>query len=329
VLNLSVLRRRSRAARIPLIDAARGAALLAMFVFHLTWDFSYFGYIDSQIVFERGFVIFGDTIGSTFLAVVGASLVLAHAPNFRPRAYWRHLAIIVVAATAVSLATYVFIPDGFIFFGILHCIALASLIALPFLFLPWWAAALAAVLAIAAPRLFVSPAFDAPMWWWTGLSTFEPRTNDYRPILPWLGVLLCGVALMKIGDLFALRELLARWQPRNFISRGVIFGGRHSLAIYLVHQPIFFGLVALLATIAPPQGASADARFFSSCQAQCEGAGQPHPICSGVCTCLADELREQGLWMRTVGNQLQTEERERLGEMARACLREKRRLNEE
>jgi len=320
---------RRRASRIPLVDAVRGAALLAMFVFHLTWDFSYFGFVDSQIVFERAFSIFGDTIGSTFLGIAGASLVLAHAPKFRAYAYWRHLAIIVAAAAAVSLATYIFIPDGFIFFGILHCIALASLIALPFLFLPWRAAALAAGLAIAAPRLFVSPAFDAPMWWWTGLSTFEPRTNDYRPILPWLGVLLCGVVVMKIGDRFVLREVLARWQPRNLVSRAAAFGGRHSLAIYLVHQPIFFGLVSLLATIAPPQGASADARFFSSCRAQCEGAGQPQPTCSAVCSCVADELREEGLWARTIANQLRTEERERLGQMARSCLREKRRPNEE
>ena len=328
MLSLGALRR-ARAGRIPLVDAARGAALLAMFVFHLTWDFSYFGYLDSQIVFEPAFKIFGDTIGSTFLGIAGASLVLAHAPKFRPRAYWRHLAIIIVAAAAVSLATYVFIPDGFIFFGILHCIALASLIALPFLFLPWWAAALAALVAIAASRLFVSPTFDPPIWWWTGLSTFEPRTNDYRPILPWLSVLLCGVALMKIGDRVALRDFLARWQPRTIFSRAVVLSGRHTLAIYLVHQPVFFGLVSLLAAIAPPKGASADARFFTSCHAQCEGAGQPRPLCSAVCTCLADELREQGLWTRTIGNELQSEERERLGALARACLREKRRLNEE
>jgi len=328
VLSLGILHRK-RAGRIPLVDAARGIALLAMFVFHLTWDFSYFGYIDSQIVFERALSIFGDTIGSTFLAIAGASLILAHAPKFRARAYWRHLATIIAAAAAVSLATYIFIPEAFIFFGILHCIALATLIALPFLFLPWWAAALGTVLAIMAPRLFVSPIFDGPMSWWTGLSTFEPRTNDYRPILPWLGVLLCGVAVMKIGDRFAVRELLARWQPRNVVSRGIVFGGRHSLAIYLVHQPVFFGLVSLLATIAPPQGASADARFFSSCRAQCEGAGQAQPTCSAVCSCIADELREEGLWARTIANQLRTEERERLGQMARSCLREKRRLNEE
>jgi uncharacterized membrane protein len=328
-VNIANVLLRKRAGRIPLVDAARGTALIAMFAFHLTWDFSYFGYIDSQIVFERAFSIFGDTIASTFLGVAGMSLVLAHAPMFRAQAYLRHLATIVAAAAAVSLATYLFIPDGFIFFGILHCIALASLIALPFLFLPWWPAVLAAALAIAAQRLFVSPVFDAPAWWWTGLSTFEPRTNDYRPILPWLGVLLLGVALMKIGNRFALREYLARWQPRNLFSRGIVFGGRHSLAIYLVHQPILFGLVSLLAAIAPPQGASADARFFSSCRAQCEGAGQPQPICSAVCTCVADELREEGLWPRTIANRLISEERERLAQMARSCLREKRRLNDE
>jgi uncharacterized membrane protein len=328
VLLQHILRRRG-AGRIPLIDAARGTALLAMFVFHITWDLSYFGYIDPRIVFTRAFSIFGDTIGSSFLAIAGASLVLAHAARFRPRAYLRHLAIIVVAAAAVSVATYVFIPDAFIFFGILHCIALATLIALPFLFLPWWAAVLAAALAIAAPRLFVSPAFDAPLWWWTGLSTFEPRTNDYRPILPWLGVLLCGVAGMKIGDRFALREFLARWQPRNFVWRGIVFGGRHSLAIYLVHQPIFFGLVSLLAILAPPSGAAAEARFHASCRAQCEGAGQGQSICAAVCSCIADELREEGSWPRAIANQLQKDERERMAQTARSCLREKRRLDDE
>jgi uncharacterized membrane protein len=320
---------RTRRSRIPLVDAVRGTAILAMFVFHLTWDFSYFGYIDSLFVFARPFSIFAETIGSTFLALAGASLVLAHVPVFRAGAYVRHLAMVIAAAAAVSLATYIFIPEGFIFFGILHCIALASLIALPFLVLPWWPAALAAILAIAAPRFFVSPSFDAPVWWWTGLSTFEPRTNDYWPILPWLALLLCGVALVKIGDRFALREFSARWQPRNVSSRALVFGGRHSLAIYLLHQPVFFGLVWLLATLAPPSGASADARFFSSCRVQCESAGQPQPICSSVCTCIADELREEGLWARTVANQLQNEERERLGQMARSCLRENRRRTEE
>jgi uncharacterized membrane protein len=313
------------ASRIPLVDAARGAAILAMFVFHLTWDFAYFGYIDSGIVFEPVFSRFGDTIGSGFLVIAGMSLVLAHAPFFRRRAYLRHLGIIVIAAAAVSIATYIFIPDGLIFFGILHCIALATLIALPFLFLPWWAAVLAAGIAIAAPRLFTSPFFDSPLWWWTGLSTFEPRTNDYRPILPWLGILLCGVALMKIGDRFALRDLLARWQPGNLLSRGVIFGGRHSLAVYLVHQPIFFGLVSLLALVAPPPSGSADARFLASCHAQCEGAGQPRTLCGRVCTCVADELREEGLFARAVANRLQGEERLRLTQMTRSCLREKQR----
>ncbi len=321
--------RRARSSRIPLIDVARGVAVLAMMSFHLTWDLGYFGYIDSAFVFTRGFSLYGDTIASAFLVLAGASLVLAHAPSFRPRAYLRHLAIIVLAAAAVSLGTYLFIPDGFIFFGILHCIALASLIALPFLFLPWWAAALVAVAAIAAPRLFVSPSFDVPVWWWTGLSTYAPRTNDYRPILPWLGVLLGGLALMKVGDHFGWRAMLARWQPRNFLPRGLVVAGQHSLAIYLVHQPILFSLVWLMASVVPPSGAAAEARFFASCRAQCQGAGQSQPTCSAVCTCLADSLREEGMWPRAVANRLNSGERERLGQLARSCLRERRRLDTE
>ncbi|HEX3179947.1 MAG TPA: heparan-alpha-glucosaminide N-acetyltransferase [Beijerinckiaceae bacterium] len=328
-MSLANILRRRGAARIPLIDAVRGIAIVAMFAFHLTWDLSFFGYIDPRIVFNPAFRVFAETIGSTFLSLAGLSLVLAHVPRFRARAYLSHLAIIIAAAGAVSVATYIFVPEGFIFFGILHCIALASLIALPFLFLPWWIVGIAALLVIAAPRLFVSPSFDAPIWWWTGLSTFEPRTNDYWPILPWAGVLLLGLAAMKLGDRFASRERLARWQPRNLFSRGIVFGGRHSLAVYLVHQPIFFGLVWLSATIVPPHGASAEAHYMSSCRAQCEDVGQKQTICSAVCTCIADELREQDLWMRTIANRLQSEERQRLAQIARSCLRKKRRLEEE
>ena len=90
-MSLANILRRRGAGRIPLIDAMRGIAIVAMFAFHLTWDLSYFGYIDPRIVFRPAFKIFAETIGSTFLAVAGVSLVLAHAPRFRVRAYLRHL----------------------------------------------------------------------------------------------------------------------------------------------------------------------------------------------------------------------------------------------
>ncbi|GAC1335527.1 MAG: DUF1624 domain-containing protein [Beijerinckiaceae bacterium] len=319
---LPLFTRRTRAARLPLVDAARGTAILAMFVFHLTWDFAYFGYIDSELIFTPAFKLIAHAIASSFLGLAGISLVLAHGASLRTRGFLRHLGVILIAAGAVSLATYIFVPDGFIFFGILHCIALSIIIALPFLFLPWWAAGLAAAAAIAAPFIFVSPAFDAPLLWWTGLSSFEPRTNDYQPILPWLAALLCGVALMKLGDRFALRTKLSHWQPRTIAARGLVIGGRHSLAIYLVHQPIFFGVVFLLAAIVPPPAGSADARFFASCRTQCESAPRSQTTCNAICTCVADEAREEGLWERAVAGALKSEERERLSLMARSCLRQ-------
>ena len=190
------------------LDIARGLAVLAMFAFHFVWDLSYFGYIDASIPYSRGVKFFGHAIAFAFLFIAGVSLVLAHDNHPRWRPFWRRFAIIVGAAALVSAGTYVAFPKSFVFFGILHCIAVASLLSAPFLFLPWQASLAAAALAGVAPFIASNSFFDTWPWWWTGLSTFEPATNDYRPLLPWLGAMLLGVAATQ-----ALRE-------RSLISFG-------------------------------------------------------------------------------------------------------------
>ena len=158
---------------------------------------------------------------TTFLALVGVSLVLASGGKFVWRPYLVRLAKIVAAAAAITVATLYVFPDDFIFFGILHCIALASIVALPFLRAPLWLTVAAAAVALALPLFVASPMLDAPQWWWLGLGTTEPRSNDWRPFLPWFGVVLIGVVIA--------RAVLAGGVPAWFSASGTR-RGRHRAA---------------------------------------------------------------------------------------------------
>jgi uncharacterized membrane protein len=135
-----------------------------------------------------------------------------------------------------------FVPGGTIWFGILHAIAAASLLGMLFLRLPWPVTlAIAAAIFAAAwgPR---SPAFN-PLWLvWTGLAETRPNMGDYVPLIPWAAPALAGIALAKAFQV----ERWARTAPSRAVDI-LTFPGRHSLVIYLIHQPILIGLFTLYA----------------------------------------------------------------------------------
>src|SRR5262249_42907415 len=157
---------------------------------------------------------FARLIAGTFLLLVGFNLVLANQDGFRPRPYLRRLAILVAAAIAVSIGTYFFAPDEFVYFGILHEIALASVLALPFLWAPFWLPAIAALLVLIAPDLITGTFFDWPPLLWLGLATNPLPSVDYVPVFPWFGVVLAGVVGGKLFLASSAPDWLAGWQPR-------------------------------------------------------------------------------------------------------------------
>ncbi|MDB5651334.1 MAG: putative rane protein, partial [Hyphomicrobiales bacterium] len=139
--------------RLLILDAARGVALLAMFVFHIVWDLGFFGLIPASWPDDPRFRAYGHTIATGFIMLAGIGLVLAAAqkPGLRPALI--RIGRIALAAAGVSAITYAIFPDEFIFFGILHLIALASLCALPFLRAPASVVTLVALIALALPLL--------------------------------------------------------------------------------------------------------------------------------------------------------------------------------
>ena len=94
--------------------------------------------------------------------------------------------------------TVVFFPREPITFGILHCIAVASLIAAPFVTAPAWASLAMGLATIAAPWLGRSTLFDPPWLLWLGLGQALPNTLDWRPLLPWAGVVFIGLGVARL-----------------------------------------------------------------------------------------------------------------------------------
>jgi len=309
--------------RLDAIDALRGLALLGMFAFHLIWDLGYFQLVSPELPYEQGVMGFGHGVAASFLFLVGASLALASRHGLNRSAFWRRLLVICAAAAGVSAATYQLFPESFIFFGILHCIALSSLLALPLLRAPLWLVAVIALAALVAPLLIESPVFDAPAFWWLGLGTREPLSNDWRPLLPYFGVVLAG--------LFATRWLLARglpagimnWRAQNRAGAALVWGGRHSLLVYLVHQPVFFAVVFMVARAVAPQTAlpPQDEPFVASCTTQCVAQGGGPQTCRNVCLCISGEIRKEPMiWERLMREGLSPADRVTIDGFTRQCV---------
>jgi uncharacterized membrane protein len=297
-------------ARLAGLDAARGLAVLAMFAFHFIWDLGYFGYIDADFPYSRGVKAFGHVIAFAFLFIAGVSLVLAREKGAGWRLFWRRLALVGGAAALVSAVTYAAFPQSYVFFGILHCIAASSLLAAPFLLLPWPAALAAAAVAGAAPLFLQHAEFDARWLQWVGLSTLTPLTNDYRPLFPWAGALLAGVAAMKAAR--AVRGRASGLAP----LRSLTFLGRHSLLLYVVHQPALFAAFSAVALLsAPHEDATQD--FVAACETQCGSTGAAAATCRAACVCTAEEVSRRGA-LEGVADA--AERARRIDEIARECL---------
>jgi len=239
--------RRPARARVQALDMARGTALAAMAVYHFSWDLGFYGLADLSVTSATGWIVFARMIAGSFLALVGVSLVLAARAGIKWRGYLKRLAQVVAAAAAITIATWFAFPGTFIYFGILHAIALFSVLALVFLRLPPLLTLAAAALAFAAPWLLSGPLFDQPWLLWSGLGTFFPPSNDYVPLFPWFGATLAGLGLGKIAETAGLWDRLAGWRPDTGPARLAAFAGRHSLLVYLAHQPV---LLALLGAVA-------------------------------------------------------------------------------
>jgi uncharacterized membrane protein len=276
-----------RSPRLAYIDVARGIAVLAMVAYHFSWDLSERHLIAADVVGNPIWRAFARSIAGSFLILVGISLVLATRDGIRWRPFLRRLVLVLAGAALVSLGTWWFAPDSYVFFGILHMIAVGSVLALPFLFLPSWLVGVAVVLVGVAPRLLAAPVFDQPFLWWLGLAPVPPPTVDFVPVLPWLAPILFGILVGRL-----LRDhppkRLTNWRPAGWLPRFLGLTGRWSLPVYVVHQPLLMGALMLAAPILPANHAAEQAAFHRNCAASCHATGASGPACELFCGCVYD-----------------------------------------
>lgn len=307
--------------RLDVVDLARGIALSAMFVFHFAYDLSYFGLIDVDVPVEPGWRWFARLIAGSFLTLVGVSLVLATQHGLNRRSYLRRLAMVASAAALVTLGTYLAMPRSFIFFGILHHVALASILALPFLRLPVIAVAGVALIAFALPFLVAHPLLDEPLLAWLGFSRAPIATADFVPVFPWFGCVLGGIVLARLVLPAIQGSSVAGWRATALPARLVVWGGRHSLLVYLVHQPVFIGLLMLALQVMPARPVSAERPFMLSCQRSCAQGPLRADACERLCACTVDSLKRENLWAKALTDAMNQTERDRVAALAQACLR--------
>ena len=231
--------------RYMIIDVLRGLAIAMMFHYHFSFDLNHFGFIVEDFYRDPFWLYYRSLIVSLFLGLVGVSLSLATRNGFKPKPYFRRLGMLLGFAALVSIGSYIQFADRFIFFGILHFIAVASVLGLIFVRFYWTNFILGTTLVILG-NVFQHPSFNHPLLQWLGMMTHKPFTEDYVPLLPWFGVVLLGIFIGKLVFEKHPQAWLLNWRSTDPLSRTLSFAGRHSLIIYMLHQPVFMGLLYLL-----------------------------------------------------------------------------------
>ena len=222
------------------VDFIRGIALLLMVAFHLCFDLNYFHYIDINIRHGLDWRYFRYLILALFIATVGMSLVLANQEYINYRKVALRAGKLLLASIIISIASYVMNPSMWIYFGIIHFILVGSLLGLFFIRYAY----LSLVLGLIIIALFNLELINMH-WLYNYLRTplYLPKyTEDLVQFVPWFALILIGIFIgSKRWFDFGLKE--------SRVVDPIVFLGRNALVIYLVHQPILFGVFELLKLI--------------------------------------------------------------------------------
>lgn len=238
--------------RVVAIDVARGLAIAGVVLFHIVWDLEFTGII-SGVAGHPVWLAFGRSLAGTFMFLVGVSLVLAHNETIHVGAFVRRVLTITAYALAISLVTWFVFPESFIYFGILHAIAVATLLGVPFLRASASVCLSAAAFVLILPFFMDAPAFNTRWLAWIGFAERPPPSVDFVPIFPWVGITLLGMVAAKLFPFRKVGISATTSGPRSRSARVLVWMGSRSLPIYLLHQPILLSVIVPLSWVLSTQ----------------------------------------------------------------------------
>ncbi|MBX9767424.1 MAG: DUF1624 domain-containing protein [Bdellovibrionales bacterium] len=226
--------------RYRFFDSYRGFALVLMAVYHFSFDLNEFGILQKQMNHDPFWLGFRAIIMTSFLGLVGVSFYLGNT-NYQSLSFKPRLLKIASCALLISVTSYFLNPSTWIYFGVLHFIFFASLIAPLLVRYPRIALWLGVVLT-GIPFFFRSMLFNRPGLVLTGLSPIRPDTEDFSPFLPWLGVVAIGVF---VG--YWVSKNKPGWAHKEIPALSKL--GQNSLLFYMTHQLILYPVAWLISRL--------------------------------------------------------------------------------
>lgn len=258
-----------KSSRLYWLDCARFILIICMIIYHTYWDLSYFHLIKVTPEYNKYWRYFAHFTAAGFLTISGFSLTLSYYKK-RNTNFTKRFIKLLFAALCISLITYYIFPNDYIYFGILHQICTASLLQLVLFQRSIIFNSLIALFLFSFKVKFILP----PALAWLGISTNIPASVDFVPIFPWTGWVIIGSILARLY----LKHPIA---TSNKTNKLILWVSKHSLTIYLLHQPIIFTTLWLFTYNNFNQQS-----FRQSCLKHCELGVS----CSNYCNCMEINL---------------------------------------
>jgi uncharacterized membrane protein len=241
------------------LDAIKGSLVLAMIVYHACYVAVMFSLLDIEL-YSGFWWVFPRMTAAGFVSVSGWNLAAKRARCAGFSTFARRAGLLALVAFAISVATWPVLGKGFVFFGVIHLLALSSLLAYPLLGRPI-PAFVTGIVTLAAGIALGKLRFDFVWLSWLGLRPADLHPADYLPLAPWFAFIAFGSATRD-----ALRGKPSRTStnrnarqgneqpaPSNKAPTAVLqllaTAGRHSLVVYLAHLPLLYGLGCMLSLI--------------------------------------------------------------------------------
>lgn len=216
--------------RLDFPDVLRGFAIVLMVIYHFIYDMRVFDVILVNKDLPLFWVQFPKFIVLLFFVTVGMSLGINKKPGFYPPGFSKLCLKLFLGSLIITIVTYFAFPKKWVYFGTLHSILAMKLVIAPMRKWKWIHLVLA--LGIIIPNTFFNVKFPFPH--------FDHQSMDYIPLLPWIAFGFLGIFLSKFSSLMNLR-----FSDLN-VFNGLRWLGKRSFIIYLIHQPILFGMAYLL-----------------------------------------------------------------------------------